>query len=195
MLCWRWLAVKYVYSIGQKLNSVRRQYKAKKGLLFMYFLVMKWMKNEVSLVLCRSLARVSRLSSDSSKLLLSFCFLRIWLQVFLHLKKKQLEGKSRISVWRDRMFSTALFSQNKQLLSGRTPLNFPTEFHILLPHSRVSTWLYNCRKEFKYTLSTWCPNTTHPLPYILGLFQENERLPLFYITKYENVHFAGIGFP
>lgn len=77
----------WVYSTGQKLNSVRRQYKAKKGLLFMYFLVMKWMKNEVSLVLRHSLAWASRLSSDSSKLLLSFCFLRIWLQILLRLKK------------------------------------------------------------------------------------------------------------
>ena len=115
-----------VYSIGQKLNSIGRQYKAKGG-FYSCTLVMKWMKNEPSLVLRHSLACASRLSSDPSKLLLTLCFLRIWLQVLLHLKKKSLKREGRISVWRDRMISTTLFFPSKQMWSGRTLPSFPTE--------------------------------------------------------------------
>lgn len=68
-----------------------RQYKIKKGLLVTYFLVRKWMKNEASLALRHSLIWAFGRGSESFKLLWSFHFLRIWLQVLLHLSKKHLE--------------------------------------------------------------------------------------------------------
>lgn len=58
---------------------------------------MKWMKNEATLALRHRLVWAFRLGSDSSKLLWSFRFLRLWLQVLLHLKKRHPGWGVRIS--------------------------------------------------------------------------------------------------
>lgn len=99
----------------------------------MYFLVMKWMKNEASLVLHHSRTWACGLSSGSSKLLLSFCFHRIWPQVLLYIKsnlKGRVESKRGETEW---FFPRSSFEINNCCQAG-LPQMSPLSPIILRPH-------------------------------------------------------------
>lgn len=126
-------------------------------------------------VLHHSLAWASKLHSDSSKVWLSFCFLRVQLQV-LPLKEKLLTWKGRQNCRVGALtISWSPFLFKVTVVGRRVPLSLPTESHISVLYSVTFSGIHNWKKMN--------PNSIHGPSVVIqpvlcykywALFYENE---------------------